>query len=489
MPAGGVSPATGGASPAAGGVSRAAGGASSAAGAPLVAVPKYVVSMSPEPEFPVVVDFSRENLERQAQEARKVAEAVMPFLQKGDMNFATHIKEVAEAMLQEEASAAESSVEVAFCISTYRRTEQVTSALPLNVVECWPFRHRVGFVLVDFNEAEEDRAEIQKRLRERCPAALETGLLRYFELAPKTTQWNGWHASVAKNTTHMAAIALYGRDVCLVNLDGDNLLTRQFLEHILKHAPAMRWGAGGVSSTGGSSAGGVSPAGGPDSRPALAGISYKHPKVSSTTGRIALGGETFLALRGYREDFLPMGSQDVNLSSRLVRFGKHLRVESDFIGNAIFNVMTFVAKCDRQQAERTEKVAHIDKSRFPMDWDKMNVANWEMHKRNNILVANPNSTVGLLAVQKALWENASPPLRAACPPPPAACPPPPPTCPPPRVPAPLPPPPPKPKFVVYTFGVQKLAMAFPRSELACRMRDMVRANARNSELQEIAFGA
>lgn len=311
MPAGGVSPATGGASPAAGGVSRAAGGASSAAGAPLVAVPKYVVSMSPEPEFPVVVDFSRENLERQAQEARKVAEAVMPFLQKGDMNFATHIKEVAEAMLQEEASAAESSVEVAFCISTYRRTEQVTSALPLNVVECWPFRHRVGFVLVDFNEAEEDRAEIQKRLRERCPAALETGLLRYFELAPKTTQWNGWHASVAKNTTHMAAIALYGRDVCLVNLDGDNLLTRQFLEHILMHAPAMRWGAGGVSSTGGSSAGGVSPAGGPDPRPALAGISYKHPKVSSTTGRIALGGETFLALRGYREDFLPMGFQDV----------------------------------------------------------------------------------------------------------------------------------------------------------------------------------
>ena len=255
-PAGGVPPATGGVPPAAG--CAAAGGASPAAGAPSVAVPKYVVSLSPEPESPMEVEFSRVNLERQAREACKLAEAVMPFLQKGDMNFATHIKKLAEAMLQEEASSVESSVEVAFCISTYCRTQQVVSAIPLNVVECWPFRHRVGLVLVDFNEAEGDRAEIQKCLRERCPAALETGLLRYFELAPNTTQWQGWHASVAKNTTHMAAIACYGRDVCLVNLDGDNWLTRSFLEHILQHAPATRRVERGVSSAGGSSAGGVS---------------------------------------------------------------------------------------------------------------------------------------------------------------------------------------------------------------------------------------
>ena len=195
-----------------------------------------------------------------------------------------------------------------------------------------------------------------------------------------------------------------GRVVCLVNLDGDNLLTCSFLEHILQHAPATRRVERGVSSAGGSSAGGVSPAGGPgpEPRPEVAGLSYKNPKASSTTGRIALGARTFLALRGYREDFLPMGSQDVDLSVRLARFGKHIRVESDTIGNAILNVMKAVEKRDRAKAERAEKVAHVDKSRFPMDWETMNTKNWEMAKKDKILVANIGSTVGLPAVEKVL---------------------------------------------------------------------------------------
>ena len=39
-----------------------------------------------------------------------------------------------------------------------------------------------------------------------------------------------WHASIAKNTAHIAAVQSFGRDTLLVNLDGDQLVPPEFVE-------------------------------------------------------------------------------------------------------------------------------------------------------------------------------------------------------------------------------------------------------------------
>ena len=40
-----------------------------------------------------------------------------------------------------------------------------------------------------------------------------------------------WHASVAKNTSHQAAVHFFGKDVLLVNLDCDQIVPPNFVQH------------------------------------------------------------------------------------------------------------------------------------------------------------------------------------------------------------------------------------------------------------------
>ena len=96
--------------------------------------------------------------------------------------------------------------------------------------------------------------------------------------------------------------------------------------------------------------------------PPVAGVTYKNPRSSSTTGRIALSGRVFQRLGGYREDFMPMGAQDVDLSVRLGMIGKHVRFESDTgVGTAIFNHMEQCKKSERWRFELEKKVSAVDK--------------------------------------------------------------------------------------------------------------------------------
>ena len=69
------------------------------------------------------IDYTKRNLEITVREACALAEVVLPHLQKGDMNFATHLKQLAEDTLSDTTPFVEPSVEVALCVTTYKRTE------------------------------------------------------------------------------------------------------------------------------------------------------------------------------------------------------------------------------------------------------------------------------------------------------------------------------------------------------------------------------
>lgn len=83
----------------------------------------------------------------------------------------------------------------------------------------------------------------------------------------------------------------------------------------------------------------------PGGEEGLVGVTYKSCRASSTTGRIAMGARAFIHLRGYREDFNPMGFQDVDVSRRLSRLGQHVRFESDAdVGNAFYNCLSDLSR-------------------------------------------------------------------------------------------------------------------------------------------------
>ena len=175
----------------------------------------------------------------------------------------------------------------------------------LNTLTVWPWRGRVRFASVDFNPPPE-RQRCLSLLIERCGLALDHGMLQHFLAdVEDSDDWAGWHSPVAKNTAHLAGMSLpSGEDVVLVSLDGDNLLTTEFIEYMLEHAEEMtKW-------NGDPRVGGVSPTGGVTPLPSLVGMTCRNLRVKSTNGWVACGGKVFLHLRGYDEALGPAGYQD-----------------------------------------------------------------------------------------------------------------------------------------------------------------------------------
>ena len=147
--------------------------------------------------------------------------------------------------------------EVLFCVTCFKREEQLKKALPLNLVCLAPYRHSVKIVLVTFGP---DQA-LQDWLQNELAWALEEGLLKLGsggEASDLGTDspagsWatrdghiprlTSWHASVAKNTSHKAAIYFAAKSLektLLVNLDGDNLVGPEYLAAVAKTALASK---------------------------------------------------------------------------------------------------------------------------------------------------------------------------------------------------------------------------------------------------------
>ena len=212
--------------------------------------------------------------------------------------------------------------DVAFYVTTYKRTEQLKSALPINLMYTWNFRLDIAWILMDLNDDPAERRELEQFLIQNCRASLETKQLRVYR---KSQEWNGWHASIAKNAAALAAIHEFGNSIVLVNVDGDNFTPPDFCKDILKLSDGPMAFHG-------------------DKLPDLCGAFYRHPHCSSTTGRIACPATAFKAIGGYSEDLGPYGYEDIILMRCLGQIGETVRREGTFIGGALRNSMHTGAK-------------------------------------------------------------------------------------------------------------------------------------------------
>ena len=196
---------------------------------------------------------------------------------------------------------------VGLCIATKNRLWQLRRALPFNLLHAWPHRRWTKIHLVDCGSTDGSLDWVKSR----CGAAIEEGLLRVYTVKDRMPFW---HASIAKNTSHMVA----GEDI-LVNVDCDNLIGKGFPEDVVSRMES-----------------------------GCTVLQYEHG--DGTCGRIACWRKDFLHIRGYDEDAFPMGAQDIDLRERLrTLHGRSVlqRVPDKRFGQAIPNDLNAkVACCD-----------------------------------------------------------------------------------------------------------------------------------------------
>ena len=198
-----------------------------------------------------------------------------------------------------------SQVSVALCMTTKNRLWQLRHSLPLNLMHAWPHRRWAKIHLVDFGSTDGTLEWIMMH----CRSAIDADLLQVYSV----DDMPDWHASVAKNTSHMVA----SEDI-LVNVDGDNLIGPGFPVDVV-----TRMTTGGLRV-------------------------LQYFDADGTCGRIACWREDFHKLRGYDEDAYPMGAQDTDLVARLKEVNGNLfkRVTGTCHGHAIPNsIEAKVAEC------------------------------------------------------------------------------------------------------------------------------------------------
>ena len=180
---------------------------------------------------------------------------------------------------------------ISFCISSMNRFGDISRTLPENLQNNAQFAEDIEFVLVNFIGGREGM-ETDRWVRNNCKDEIKSGYLKYFV----TDKMPHFHASVAKNTTHINASGLY-----LFNLDGDNYITseetsvllNQCLYGLIAHLWSGVW-------------------------------------LDGSYGRIGIGAYEFLALHGYNEDLLPKTYQDTDLLKKcLCLLGKRVFTRSE----------------------------------------------------------------------------------------------------------------------------------------------------------------
>lgn len=188
---------------------------------------------------------------------------------------------------------------LSFCITCKNRFHQISKTLRKNLDDNKMFKNLIQFVLVDFASTDGLRDWVSANFED----DIKSGYLKYYY----TDELPYWHASVAKNTSHLLA----DNDI-LVNLDCDNytgwnggrFVIRQFIRHgnnMVLHQFRSDYGDG----------------------------SY---------GRISVNRIFFNKIGGYDEDFEPMSCQDGNLIRRLVKSGlKYVPASNEKYNDAIQN--------------------------------------------------------------------------------------------------------------------------------------------------------
>ena len=263
---------------------------------------------------------------------------------------------------------------VALCTATKNRLWQLKHTLVTNLVAIWPHRGWVRYYIADFGSTDNTVDFIMNT----CQPFIRQGLLKVFVATehtmvkhmPRKSYGHYWHASICKNAIHVQAV----EDI-LVNVDGDNLMGPDFPLHV------------------------------DDQFQQGFGVIHYNTKGPGTYGRIAYYRADFEYLRGYDEDAFPMGSQDADIIDRLVRLGRLRKNVSDRkMVKAIPNTLE-------------EKISNVDPLYGGLNWNKMNIFNWEIFTRRSKdkqLIRNLHTRrIGLpLALMHAVAECEDKPRKA-----------------------------------------------------------------------------
>ena len=263
------------------------------------------------------------------------------------------------------------SIRVAYCTTALRRPT-VASALIMNMSLTWAYRNNITWFLCDFNEDD----QLFGWLMQHIPDAVRSGHLRIY----RSRSLPHWHASVAKNTAHMQPGSEYH---VLVNVDGDNLLTIEFVTASLFMADRISRGEVNLCQ--------------------LASTSE-----SGTYGRIMLSRTLYHKLGGYDETFLPSSCQDTDIIKRVPLLeGQCLLVShSQQVGSSLPNKPGSSEWTDQVR----ERVANVAPQYSGMKWGNMDQQN---RTRMNQLLAegrvqrNTGTNIGVACTYVSVTDAAA----------------------------------------------------------------------------------
>ena len=258
----------------------------------------------------------------------------------------------------------EAPYKVAFCVTTYKRNFQITTALPVNLCITWPRRRTFTWVVVDFNSDD----ELQDHIMENYAVAMACGHLRYHR---SVEPWESFHCPTAKNRSTMAAGDL-AADVALeaiyaINVDNDNLLTSAFLDDVERTAPQQLRHSVAAHANNWLKA----------PEPLCA---HWQSKELGTCGRIGYPLELFMHVGGYDEAFEAMAYQDIDIAARISLIGGVEYISSTATGFSVPNDPRFstslMAGMKARRGQRTaENAAKAACTSSPLSLEEMNSKN------------------------------------------------------------------------------------------------------------------
>lgn len=215
---------------------------------------------------------------------------------------------------------------LSFCITCKNRFHQIKYTLPKNLEDNRMFAHLIEFVLIDFDGTDGLREWIGSEFMD----DIKSGYLKYYY----TDELMHWHASIAKNTSH-----LYANNDILMNLDCDNYTGNNGGKYVIQifnnyeDDIILHLFSGNLS--------------------------------DGSYGRIGMKKNYFEQISGYDESFEPMGYQDVDLINRLKRIGlSYVNSKDSTYNRAIPN-----AKADS-----------IMNTKSNLTWEEMNIRNLRKSK-------------------------------------------------------------------------------------------------------------
>lgn len=231
-------------------------------------------------------------------------------------------------------------VVLSFCITIKNRFAQIQKTLLQNLKDNWDTKEEVNFILVDFGSTDRLRPWLKKHFTK----YLECGFLKYFY----TNELPYWHASIAKNTSHILADG-----IIVTNLDCDNYTGHLGGEFVIEKFLNQKY-------------------------PIVLHQFSKHYHDGSF-GRISVRKQDFIHIGGYNEEFQPIGFEDEDLINRLTAYG-------------LKNVQDSTPKYN--QALKNTKEESILLCNSTLDWTSMNEMNAVTSFYNiqqNRIIANHDS--------------------------------------------------------------------------------------------------